>query len=69
MNDLAMMQLVLIIDVIPRGDWDWEGECSIFGYLTNRVHVSTAGKGLGNLAGPTLHRGPILCEVLCRFYN
>jgi hypothetical protein len=46
-DDLAMECLVdLVSRIILKGDWQWEGECMIFNYLTTRLHVTRAGTRL-----------------------
>lgn len=42
-DDLAMNIAVNIVSIIARGDWHWEGECMVFNYITQRLHVSEAG--------------------------
>jgi len=32
-----------LVVMISRGNWDWTGECQIFGYFTKRCHVARAG--------------------------
>jgi hypothetical protein len=51
-DEMAFNHLVHTVCMIARGDWDWKGECQLFGYLTNAVHVATAGKSLSNWADP-----------------
>lgn len=38
-----------IVSMICRGNWDWTGECQIFGYVTNVAHVLSAGRALAGL--------------------
>ena len=35
-----------IVAIIMRGDWDWKGECQLFGYLTAKLYLALAGKAL-----------------------
>jgi hypothetical protein len=51
-DDIAFNYLVHGVCMISRGDWDWTGECQLFGYLTKSVHVAIAVKALGSWADP-----------------
>ena len=51
-DDMAFNYLVHVVCMISRGDWDWTGECQLFGYLTKSVHVAIAGKALASWADP-----------------
>ena len=45
-DDMAFNVYCHIVDMIYRGNWDLKGDCQIFNYLTNKLHVSRAGKAL-----------------------
>lgn len=51
-DDMATNHLLSIVSMIARGDWDWTGECQIFGYITNKMHVAFAGKTLAAWKDP-----------------
>jgi hypothetical protein len=45
-DDMATNIWCHIVSMICRGNWDWTGECQIFGYVTKIVHVLDAGRAL-----------------------
>jgi hypothetical protein len=51
-DDMAMNRVCDVVCMIARGNWDWAGECQLFGYIFNPLHVSRAGKSLANWPDP-----------------
>jgi hypothetical protein len=51
-DDMAMNRHCDVVSMIARGNWDWVGECQLFGYIYNPLHVSRAGKSLANWPDP-----------------
>jgi hypothetical protein len=48
-DDMATNMYCHLVAMIARGNWDWTGDCQIFGYVTKKQHVATAGKALAEL--------------------
>jgi hypothetical protein len=54
-DDMAMNRVCDVVCMVARGNWDWVGECQLFGYIFNPLHVSRAGKSLANWPDPYAH--------------
>jgi hypothetical protein len=54
-DDMAMNRVCDVVCMIARGNWDWTGECQLFGYIFNPLHVSRAGKSLAHWPDPLAH--------------
>ncbi len=51
---------------IARGGWDCKADTLLFFYLTQKLHVATAGKALAGWADPTM---PVIAPTLEAIYN